>query len=178
MHYAVGVLSFLIGMLAGFALPDWDLRLGPLTHRSIVTHGLLWPLLFFWIARRWPRTASRTFAMGLSLASAIHLSFDLFPQAWTGFALIHIPLLGRTPALFSWLWIAASVVACMYFALSLVNGLFEMTLATGSLLVAFGYYTVQEGLVWGPLAALVVSTAVALVLPHRRRKPSRSLPYG
>jgi hypothetical protein len=165
MRYVVGLVSLLAGIVFGLALPDWDLRVSFLQHRSIVTHGLLWPLLFFLIARRGRGVVLRLFSMGLSLASAVHLSFDLFPQAWTGFALIHIPLYGRTSPLFSWLRIAAGILAGIYFTLALVRSLYDIVLAGASLIGTFALCAGREGFSWPALAALVVATVVALVLP-------------
>ena len=63
--------------------------------------------------------------MSVSLGLAVHFSFDLFPQAWSGYALIALPGLGWTPAPFSWIWIALNIVICTYLAARLVRNGFE-----------------------------------------------------
>ena len=103
MFYLIGVFVFGLGAVVGLGLPDLDATLPFLTHRSIVTHHFMWPLLPLWAARDHPSlvTRARLFSMGSSLSLAVHFCFDLFPRSWRGYALIHIPLYGRTEALFS-----------------------------------------------------------------------------
>ena len=52
-------------------------------------------------------------AAGFALGVAIHLAADLFPKAWTGFALISLPFYGWLPATASITWLVCSVVACL-----------------------------------------------------------------
>ena len=164
MRNLIGIVLLMIGIVIGFALPDSDLQWGFLGHRSIVTHGLLMPTLLYWLVRRREHVAARLLAIGVCLSSAIHLSFDLFPRAWTGFALIYIPLYGRTSPVFSWLWIAASITACMYFSFALGRNLVEVVVTVGGLVVAFGVYATQQGVFWPALIALAATTAAALAL--------------
>jgi hypothetical protein len=102
MAYAANIFLLLLALLLGLNLPDLDHQLPFLVHRSILTHGCLAPLGLFLIAYRDKSNPLRFFSMGFSLAAVIHLCFDLFPRAWAGFALIHIPFWGRTDWLFSW----------------------------------------------------------------------------
>lgn len=81
MRYIFGMLMLLIGIVAGLAFPDIDLRWDFLGHRSIVTHSFLVPLLLFGVAYQQKHVATRLLAAGFSLSLAIHLSFDLFPRA-------------------------------------------------------------------------------------------------
>jgi hypothetical protein len=109
-----------LGTIVGFWLPDLDLKFGLfglLMHRSLVTHSWLIPLLCFGGIRKRALLILQPLAAGLSAAMAVHLCFDLFPQRWTGFALITIPLYGRTSSLFSQLWIVLSIVICLYLLL-------------------------------------------------------------
>lgn len=165
MRYIFGISALLIGIVGGLALPDIDLKLSFLGHRSIITHGILLPTLFFGLALLLKHSATRLLAVGISLSYAIHLSFDLFPAAWTGFALIDIPGYGRTNPYFSWFWIATNIVICMYLAFVLVSTIFDVIVTTGSLLVTFGFYAARETALLPALIALVIATGIALVLP-------------
>jgi hypothetical protein len=163
-----GVLLLIVGIVVGLVLPDLDLRASFLVHRSIVTHGLLLPALSYWVARRWERAASHLFAIGVALSTAVHLCFDLFPRAWTGYALIHIPVYGRASPVLSWLWIAVSIVVCMYLALVLVRSLFDVVAVAGGGIATFITCAAHESVLWPALTALVMATAVALVFPASR----------
>jgi hypothetical protein len=160
-----GLLFLLVGIAIGFVLPDADLKLRFLGHRSIVTHGFLLALLLYGFARQKENMIPRFLAVGVSLSSAIHLSFDLFPRSWAGYALIYIPMQGRTSMAFSWVWIAVSIVACIYLALALVQSIYELVVVAGSMVAAFGVYATQEAVFWPSLAALAVGTVLALMLP-------------
>jgi hypothetical protein len=173
--YILGTLSLLTGLVIGLAFPDLDLRTGFLGHRSIITHGVLLPLLLFWLAHVKKHITTRLLAVGVSLASAIHLCFDLFPRAWIGYALIDVPGYGRTSPVFSWLWIAVSTVGCMYLALSLLSSGFEVILVAGGLFVTFSFYATQESLFWSALVAWGVATAIALALPSDGGKKLKQL---
>ena len=102
--------------------------------------------------------------MGISLSVAAHLSFDLFPIAWTGFALIHIPEYGETFLLASWLWIALSIICCLYMAMRLVKNGLEGTTLVISLPVAFAYASHDEHRLWLPLLCMIVTALIALAL--------------
>lgn len=107
--------AFVLGLVA----PDVDQRLPFLTHRSLLTHGPWFAVLATWLAQK-ARSRSAvllidgSFVIGL----ALHLAFDLFPKAWMGFALVHIPFWGRLPAAASVCWLIISLVvsaACAVF---------------------------------------------------------------
>lgn len=165
MRYIFGLSALLIGIIGGLALPDIDQKLSFLGHRSIVTHGILFPILFFIIASKYKNIVARLLAVGVSLAYAIHLCFDLFPVAWTGFALIDIPFLGRTNQYFSWLWIASSIVICIYLTLILVSNIFEILLTAASLIITFGFYATRETALVPALVALAIAIGIVLALP-------------
>jgi len=76
-------LALLAGVYVGFRFPDFDQRTDLLIHRSIITHGLLAPLLLYTVlGSRWSPAPARLFVAGVALAVAVHLSYDLFPRAW------------------------------------------------------------------------------------------------
>jgi hypothetical protein len=163
--YIIGLLLLPIGIAIGLSLPDLDSSVSFLVHRSIVTHGFIFPLLLYWGVHKRDLAQLRLPAIGFSLSMAAHLGFDLFPNAWIGYALISVPLYGRTDSLFSWLWIAASILFCLYLALLLVRNLGDVVVAAGSAVVSFGLCAAAKSVYWPALAALSLATLVALMLP-------------
>jgi hypothetical protein len=162
------VLLFLVGAALALAIPDIDQRIPFLVHRSLLTHGMLLPLLAFllaYLARFSP--VARAGAIGVCVATAAHLAFDLFPQLWLGYALVHAPVLGRLPATMSIVWLAASLLVCCYAALVLVRSTTELVLAAGGLAVIFLVLAPAESAFWGPLVALAAGVALALAMPDR-----------
>ena len=86
-------------VVAGFAFgidfPDVDFDL-PLPHRSGITHSILPILLACLLLRKQMRKLP---VLGYLMAGyagsiGVHLLADLFPAAWTGGALIYLPLVG------------------------------------------------------------------------------------
>ncbi len=165
MNTIIGLLLLPVGIAVGLSLPDLDTRVSFLVHRSIVTHGFVFPLLLYWGIHRKVLALLRLPAMGFSLALAAHLCFDLFPNAWLGYALISVPFYGRTESLFSWLWIAGSIVVCLYLALLLVKNLGDVVVVAGSAVVSFGLCAAAESVYWPALAALGLAAVIALLLP-------------
>jgi hypothetical protein len=182
MSYIIGLIFLLIGIVAGLNLPDLDSRVSFLVHRSIVTHSFFFPILLFWIAHKKVQPTIRFLSMGFSLSIAAHLCFDLFPRAWTGFALISIPLYGRASSLFSWLWIAGSIVLCLYLALLLIKNLGDVIIVVSSIVVSFGFCATAESVFWPALSALIGATLITLMLPSSSsavlRKPMRKFVSG
>src|SRR5215208_5679273 len=120
-HFILAAAWILLGLAIGLHFPDIDSRLNRLIpswlllHRSILTHGMIASLLLFWLLRKRGGAAPspRLFAIGVSLAVAVHLCFEFFPRGWAGFALIHVPVYGRTTALFSQSWVMLRIVVCL-----------------------------------------------------------------
>jgi hypothetical protein len=159
-----GPLGFLLGLSLGAGLPDADRALG-LVHRSIITHGLLFPLLFWLIAQSRNTSASRLFTIGFCVATGVHLAFDLFPRAWLGASIIYIPAIGSGGLVFSWCWIAVSIVVSIYIALALAKSNTDLVYAfLGFALVFLLSYPLERAF-WLPLIALAVSFAFAYRLP-------------
>lgn len=166
MGYLLGVPLLLVGVVVGASFPDLDQRLPFLLHRSIVTHNAFLPLVPALFLHRRKRPALRLLAVGLSAGLAVHLAFDLFPAAWSGYALVSVPFLGRTSPAFSWIWIAASILLCMVIVAALARSGLDTALAGVGLVAALAWYAAtQHVYVWGELAA--VSVAVFLVLAGR-----------
>ena len=163
MVYLVGVILFVVGLSIGLDFQDIDQSIGFLNHRSILTHGWIVPVVLFWMIRKRPYTAFRLFTMGVCLGNAVHLSFDLFPQGWNGFSLIHIPILGRTGTVFSWLWIALSIVISIYLAVMLIRTMLELTVGVIGLLGTFALTAPGEKMFFGlPLLVLIIAGAIAM----------------
>lgn len=172
---ASGILLFLLALLLGLNLPDLDQQLPFLTHRSIITHGLLIPLGLAWAVNKEKVVSTRLLSMGFNIAIVIHLVFDLFPRAWTGFALIHILFWGRSSALFSWLWISISSIVCLYMTFILLRILADTLLISGSLLFGLIFYASRETIFLAPLVALLIAICLTLFLPADSRQLWHSL---
>ncbi len=165
MDYLIKLLFLLAGVLIGLNFADIDQQLPFLLHRSILTHGFLAVAILYGIARSKRGSALRLFTIGVGLASAIHLAFDLFPRSWRGYALITVPGYGRTGAAFSWFWIALSVIICLYLAFTLIEDTIEIVTAVVTLFVTFSYCATTENVYWLALIALVIASIIALKLP-------------
>lgn len=169
MKTVIRLLALLAGVYVGFRFPDFDQRADLLMHRSIITHGLLAPLLLYAVlgSRRSPAPA-RLFVAGVALAVAVHLSYDLFPRAWWRHALIHLPTYGWTPTIFSWVWIALSIVVCFFIALKSAQGWMGTAMVFICSTVVFSYSLPTEHALWRPLVAAIVGIGIAVALASRR----------
>ncbi len=182
--YAGGMALLALGCAIGLSLPDLDTRfylltrLGLLAHRSALTHSFFLPLLLcfqVWAASRSrphvdPALPLRYFTMGLSVALAVHFCFDLFPRYWSGYALIHLPLWGRTTPTFSFLWLLTSAVTSLYLACRLLRNLPELALALLATVACYLFAAAYEPrlALYAPLA-LAPAAFVAFVLPRPAR---------
>jgi len=101
------ILGFISGIGTGYFLPDIDLKLFFLTHRSIFTHSIAILLFFYAIYRVFPLKIYGSFVAGIGLGLGIHLSFDFFPKNFNYYrhANIFIPFFGSMGKFFSPLWI-------------------------------------------------------------------------
>jgi hypothetical protein len=128
---------FFLGLLIGIWLPDIDLAIPYLPHRSGLTHSVLPGLLALALGQ--PKLAA-----GLLAATAIHLSADLFPDSWRGGAVIYLPFAGGL-GLWSIPFLAANVVAGLYLANHLQHrpSLDDLPIMLTGLL-ALGYLLLKE----------------------------------
>ena len=96
-----------------------------LGHRSIITHSILLPyiLYYFFIKKRALYNKYITLIIaGIFLGIGLHLSADLFPKGWQGYALIKLPgniSIGEL----SPIWIGFNALVSLYFAGSCLNNL-------------------------------------------------------
>ena len=165
-----GIILLLLALLLGLNLPDLDHQVQFLVHRSILTHGFLVPLGLFLVVYKEKTASPRFLSMGFSLAAVTHLCFDLFPRAWIGFALIHIPFWGRSRSVFSWVWISLSIIICLYLTFVLIQTLIDILVALGSLGVAFSFYASTQPIFWPALLTLLVMVGITLALPANSRE--------
>ena len=168
MKYLLGFVALVVGLAVGNWFPDVDQKTGLLLHRSIVTHGPLVPFIVFAAVSGTRAIPLRWFALGLAIGVAVHLSFDLFPKGWSGFALISVPGYGWTAPWLSGAWIVISTAFCTYLAIRLVRNGIDGCLLIMSLICAFGYISFGEEAFWRPVVALTVATVVALTPAVRR----------
>lgn len=175
MAYFFGILALVIGIASGLMLPDVDLKLNFLVHRSLLTHSMLAPIILFGVASINKHATTRLLAMGVSLSTTIHLCFDLFPKEWIGFALIHVPIWGRMNPTLSQAWIVANIIGCLYLAFLLINHTFDLTLLITSLVVTFAVYAIKESAFWFPLVTLGITTGIVLFLPSNRNPQTKYL---
>ena len=131
-------LLFLSGLMAGVRLPDFDLLLPGLSHRSAVTHSCLVAFLAQFLG--FPAIAG-----GLALGIALHLSSDLQPKAWTGGALIKVPFLGSI-GLLSPLWLIGNIVGCfaVLFATMTLEPRADRLAVLAVILLGGGWYFYRE----------------------------------
>ena len=124
----IAVLS--LGYFVGLFFPDTDqsfqLLLG---HRSIITHSILLPyLLYFYFNKKNNLTPLKTILIvGIYLGIGLHLSADLHPKAFRGYALIKLPfnidIGGLSP-----MWIGVNAGVAFYLASKYLNELINKKL--------------------------------------------------
>ena len=164
MSYLVALLGLILGLVAGERFPDIDQRTDLLLHRSILTHGFLFPLVLYLLASKTQWKMFRWFVVGVVQGVAVHLAFDLFPRAWIGYALVGVPFFGWLPVLLSWAWLAASGVVCLYLAGRLVRNCLETSLFVLGVMVAFVYGSWGENALWRPMTAVAFSVIIASIV--------------
>ena len=180
MRKVAAVLLFVVGCFVGLRFADFDLpfRWYPLIeHRSLLTHGVLIPLLLFVSLRPHllnknadPRL--RLFIMGFCLASAVHLCFDLFPRGMIGYSRVHIPLWGWSGWPFSALWLLGSALVCLYLAFRLLRGLGDLGLVLLGLVTCYGISAAAEPRPsFFALFTLVPVAFAAFLLPRQPHDP-------
>lgn len=166
MGFLVGLLALLAGIWLGLTVPDWDLRLTFLGHRSMITHGFWLPLFVYFIYRRQPHVVWRLLLLGVGMATAVHFAFDLFPVRWQGFALITVPFWGRLTPFWSWAWLAGSLIASLIFVFEMVESRRDLGLVLLCLVSIFSFEALGERLIVWPLCVLVLFTSITLPLEY------------
>ena len=159
----LSLIALAIAVYIGLRLPDVDQRVGFLLHRSIITHGPLLPMLALAFALNDNPVLRRT-GMGVSAGLGVHFAFDLFPQAWHGYALISLPVYGWTPPVFSWICLGAALLLSMCFAVKSSRGIIDTGILVVALAAAFWYATGNEKTLLWPLLVTIGSFALAYLL--------------
>ena len=164
----LSLVALAVAAYVGLRLPDVDQHVGFLLHRSIITHGPLFPLVAYLLGQV-DNPMTRRFGMGVGLGFAVHMAFDLFPRSWQGYALISIPGYGWVPAWMSWILIAFTLLVSVAFAIKLVRHWGDGLLFLLALAATFVYASGNERVFWLPLLATVVS----LLVVYRAARPGR-----
>jgi len=153
-----------LGIAVGMTFADIDLHMPDwlLPHRALFTHGAVVPVCLAWWFWHFRQQTVRGLTIGFALAHAVHLSFDLFPKAWRGYALIHVFTWALPPVL-SWAWVAASIVCCLYLVRSFIRTTWDIWLSFGGILTGFLTYA-HEGVVF-PLIAFAIAGILASIIP-------------
>tara|TARA_Y100000590_G_C15614664_1_gene975253 strand:+ start:105 stop:1373 length:1269 start_codon:yes stop_codon:yes gene_type:complete len=105
---------FLFVAFVTVSIPDWDQYTNILLHRSAITHSILIPFLLDKLSSKYSEKKYSIIISSIYFAFLVHLSGDLFPNSWRGFALISFPIIGWIGIL-SPLWIFANIIGCAYF---------------------------------------------------------------
>lgn len=109
----------LVGASFGLIIADADQNLPVIKHRSILTHGPLWPMFMGREPISDPIAAH--FMIGFFIGYALHLNFDMFPKQWVGIAKIHLYGKVRLNGILSFLWLAAGAISSLWLAASLIS---------------------------------------------------------
>ena len=125
-NYFIFLGVLFIGFFIGLGFPDIDQGYNnALGHRSIITHSILLPYIFYYFFIKKRILYNRFFVLiiiGIFLGIGLHLSADLFPKSWQGNALIKLPGNIDVGGLSS-IWIGGNALVSLYFAGSCLNNL-------------------------------------------------------
>ena len=161
--HPLGLVALAIAAYAGLKLPDIDQRVDVLLHRSIITHGPLLPALALAFALN-SNLVLRRIGAGVCAGLGVHFAFDLFPQAWQGYALISLPVYRWTSPVFSWICLGASLLLSMCFAVKSSRSIVDTVVLVVALAVSFWYASGNERTFWWPLLVTIGSFVLAYLL--------------
>ena len=147
----LSLIALALAVYIGLKFPDVDQRVEFLLHRSIITHGPMLPLLAFAFAFG-DNPVLRRLGTGIGIGFAVHMAFDLFPQAWQGYALISLPVYGWTPTVFSWIWISATMLISFGLSIKLCRKAIDVVFLLVAVLAAFMFVAPDENALWRPMA--------------------------
>lgn len=161
------LLVFCLSFFFGLNFPDIDLSLMfILSHRSILTHGIILPLIFYiYLVKKSKidKTLIDIFYAGILLGITIHLLADLVPKAYIGYALIKLPFNISIGKELSILWMSSNVLAALIITTDLiskieVNKLMKIFIYILPLIVG-GAYMLNENDPYFKLSILFVASA-------------------
>ena len=105
---------FLFSYYIGLKFPDVDQFFkSSLGHRSIITHSILLPLILFFINPVKSNFFGKILIVGLLLGIGLHLSADLHPRSWHGYANIKLPT-NISIGILSPFWIAINAMIGLF----------------------------------------------------------------
>ncbi|WP_071518205.1 hypothetical protein [Geitlerinema sp. PCC 9228] len=161
MYYLLTLIGLVIGAKIGIKFADIDRHFPEwlLHHRAFLTHGAIIPMLLASITTLTQIQLIRGFTIGFCVTNAVHLSFDLFPKSWRGYALIHV-FDWSLPPVASWLWISLGILVSLLIAYILWRNFLDIIVTVGSIIFGFSVYA-HEG-IWFPAIAFFTSAILAV----------------
>ena len=147
-------------------------------HRSILTHSILVPYLFYFYAKKKHKLNNNviTIIIGLFLGLALHLTADIYPKNGNENELIKLPgniSFGK----FSFLWISLNTLVSFYISKVLLNKYFNkkyyrtIYLIIGLLLICI--YVLFEP--YNRIITLLTSTILLLIAYFYDKKTDQKL---
>ena len=147
-------------------------------HRSILTHSILVPYLFYFYAKKKHKLNNNviTIIIGLFLGLALHLTADIYPKNGNENELIKLPgniSVGK----FSFLWISLNALVSFYISKVLLNDYFNkkyynnIYLIVGLLLVCI--YILFEP--YNRIITLFISIILLLIVYFYDKKTDQKL---
>ncbi|MDA8001329.1 MAG: metal-dependent hydrolase, partial [Alphaproteobacteria bacterium] len=151
----------------GMDFPDWDQPHGYLSfldHRSALTHSILVP----WLLRRQIQNLpmGRYLYAGIMAGLAVHLTADMFPAAWMGYALVTFPLFGSMGPLFSFLFLLINAAVAARIVARCFSGTKDVPVFLVSVVAISGFWYVLSGSSL-LLALLVLSLGALIFYVHK-----------
>ncbi len=181
--------SYSVALLIGiYVFPDSDQTiLSFLSHRSILTHGILLPVLIYWILNKIFKHKKETLDYiyaGLLIGISIHLTADLFSKSFVGYATIKFPfqitsdgLIFKTKSIGSFqsiLWIFFNAILGLFISYKTLNkqkihNLFKIILFIIPLIVGI-FYMISEDGTFLKLITLIIFFVLILSYNYRKNR--------
>ena len=138
------LLVFIFSYYIGYNFPDIDHSFqNSLGHRSIITHSILLPIILFLINPIRINIFGKMLIIGLFLGIGLHLSADLHPKSWHGYANIKLPS-NISIGILSPIWILINTIFALFLSAKIVIETISEKIIKGiyiaiSLLVGLNY---------------------------------------
>lgn len=181
--------SYSLALFIGiYIFPDSDQKiLSFLSHRSILTHGILLPILIHWILNKTLKHRKEILDyiyVGLLIGISIHLTADLFSKSFVGYATIKLPfqitsegLFLKTKSIggfFSILWIFLNAILGFFISYKIldkknINNFFKIILFIIPLSLGIFYMISEEG-TFLKLLTLIIFFILILIYDYRKNR--------
>ena len=177
--------ALLIGI---YVFPDSDQTiLSFLSHRSILTHGILLPVLIYWILNKILKHKKETLDYiyaGLLIGISIHLTADLFSKSFVGYATIKLPfqitsdgLIFKTKSIGSFqsiIWIFFNAILGLFISYKTLDNkkthkFFKIILFIIPLIVGI-FYMISEEDTFLKLITLIIFFVIILAYNYRKNR--------